>query len=107
MSEEEQQEQTYKPTYRELWYDVGATLLDIWEETTQLDAESLCGLWNHLPVPRYMVERAINEYNQFFKTSYTLDQVNIPTLESLGYGRRFHVHEGEDTMGVSWTWVKL
>jgi hypothetical protein len=105
MSEERQAPE--KPTYRELWYDVGGTLLDIWEGTTQLDAESLGSLWNHLPVPRYIAERAIYEYNQLFKTDYTLDQVNITTLESLGYGRRFHVHDGEGTMGVSWTWEKL
>jgi hypothetical protein len=103
----EQRPAPTRPTYRELWYDVDGTLLDIWESTTQLDAESLCGLWNHLPVPRYMAERAIYEYNQLFKTSYTLDQVDIPTLEALGYGRQFHIHEGEITMGVSWTWVKL
>jgi hypothetical protein len=103
----EDQPASGKPTYRELWYDVGGTLLDIWEGTTQLDAENLCGLWNHLPVPRYMAERALYEYNQLFRTTYTLDQVNIPTLEALGYGRQFHVHEGEGMLGVSWIWVKL
>ena len=105
MSEEQA---TGKPTYRELWYDVGGTLLDIWEGTAQLDAASLRALWNHLPVPRYIAERALYEYNQLFKTRYTLDQVNIPTLEALGYGRQFHVHEGvTGTMSVGWTWVKL
>ena len=54
-----------------------------------------------------MAERALYEYNQLFRTTYTLDQVNIPTLEALGYGRQFHVHEGEGTLGVSWIWVKL
>jgi hypothetical protein len=103
-----EQQAANQPTYRELWYDVGGTLLDIWEGTTQLDAESLNTLWNHLPVPRYIAERALYEYNKLFKTSYTLDQVNIPTLEALGYGRQFHTHEGATgTMRVSWTWTKL
>jgi hypothetical protein len=40
----EEQHAAGKPTYRALWYDVGRTLLDIWEGTAQLDAESLSAL---------------------------------------------------------------
>jgi hypothetical protein len=93
-----------KPTYRELWWDQGATLLDLWQGGTKLDEHTLSLLWNHSLVPSYVAEQALHEYNSLFGTSYTLEQVNIPTLESLGYGRRFHTREGETSMAVGWTW---
>jgi hypothetical protein len=70
-----------KPTYRDLWWDQKATLLDIWQGGTQLDENELCIIWNHYPLPRARVELALREYNELFHTHYTLDQVDIPIME--------------------------
>jgi hypothetical protein len=75
-----------KPTYRILWWDQGMTLLDIWQGGTKLEACSLNLLWNGSLVSLSVAQQALNEYNALFGTHYTLAQVNIPTIESLGYG---------------------
>jgi hypothetical protein len=94
-----------KPTYRELWWDQGASLLDIWQAAdTRIDPYTLNLLWYGSLVPRYLAEQALNEYNRIFGTCYTFDQVAMPTMESLGYGRRFHVKEGETSMALGWSW---
>jgi hypothetical protein len=48
-----------KPTYRELWWDQGATLLDLWQGGTKLDEHTLSLLWNHSLVPSYVAEQAL------------------------------------------------
>lgn len=70
-----------KPTYREIWYDQKCTLMDIWQGGTKLDANALSVLWNHYPVSKEAAELALQEYNQLFGTSYTLDTVDIPIRE--------------------------
>jgi hypothetical protein len=81
MSEQPQQ-QTKKPTYRDLWHEQQATLLDIWQGGTKLDANSLSILWNYYPVSKEAAELALSEYNEIFHTQYTLDQVDIPLWET-------------------------
>lgn len=72
------QQEPKKPTYRELWYNQGAILLDVWEGGTMLDANTLSVLWNHYPVSKEAAELALREYNELFRTQYTFDQVDIP-----------------------------
>jgi hypothetical protein len=81
MSEQTQQREK-KPTYRDLWYEQKATLLDIWQGGTKLDANTLSILWNHYPISKEAAELALREYNERFHTRYTLDQVDIPLWET-------------------------
>lgn len=93
-----------KLTYPELWWNQGATLLDIWQDAdTKLSAYTL-NMLNRSLLPRYVAQQALHEYNALFETAYTLEQVDIPTMEALGYSRRFHALEGEVSMAVGWTW---
>jgi hypothetical protein len=80
--EHAREQQPDKPTYRDLWWDQKATLWDIWEGGTQLDANELSIIWNHYPLPRARAELALREYNELFHTQYTLDQVDIPIMST-------------------------
>jgi hypothetical protein len=94
-----------KPTYRALWIAEDCSLLDIWQGAeTRIDPGTLHLLWMGSLVPKYVAQQALHEYNQCFGTSYTLEQVEIPTMEALGYGKRFHAIEGESSMAIGWTW---
>src|SRR5581483_4736239 len=62
------QQEPKKPTYRDLWYDQGAILLDVWEGGTKLDENTLSVLWNHYPVSKEAAELALREYNELFRT---------------------------------------
>ena len=72
-----------KPTYKDLWTRKGATILDVWQGGTKLDANNLSIIWNHYPIWREVAELAVQEYNERFHTQYTLEQVDIPIRESL------------------------
>lgn len=80
---EQMQQRVSKPTYRDLWHEQRATLLDIWQGGTKLDANTLSILWNHYPVSREAAELALSEYNEIFHTRYILDQVDIPLWETV------------------------
>lgn len=70
-----------KLTYEQLWGRMGMSLMDIWKGGTKLNANELSVLWNHYPLPKDTALKALAEYNQKFDTTYTLDQVDIPTLK--------------------------
>lgn len=71
-----------KPTYQDLWHDQGAFLVDIWQGGTKLDANTLSVIWNHFPVTQEVAEQALRKYNELFRTHYTLDQVDIPVIDT-------------------------
>jgi hypothetical protein len=69
-----------KPTYQQLCGIVGVGLMDMWKKGTDLTANEMSVLWNGYPLPKSTIIRALQEYNNLFDTTYTLDQVDIPTL---------------------------
>ena len=77
------EEQPQKLTFKELWWEQRSGIQDIWQ-ASKLPHETLLMLWQGNLVPQAAAEQALHEYNTMFHTKYTLDQVNIPTIEQSG-----------------------